>query len=284
MNSERRALVRYFAGMVESREEIVELERRLLHSPDAERDFVLESTIDRWLREQNEILSGSSSSLVPRVRQMGAVQRRRWLPRGSSWLLGVSALLAAVWLISVFTSEVTQDRVAILAVEDLQWNEDQGDSWPSTTLEQQAWLSISSGLMHVRLANGAEMVIEGPARFNIINDLNVHLPLGRVAVRCTTKQTHGFTVRVPGGHVVDLGTEFGVEVNEEGEARLHVFEGEVQVLPENMSAVRPSPFATRVARECEAYRIGRDGRIEILDDEVPSFTRPGDRRLGESVR
>ncbi|MCG8587460.1 MAG: FecR domain-containing protein [Pirellulales bacterium] len=56
------------------------------------------------------------------------------------------------------------------------------------------------------------------------------LKLGRLVALCDTPRSQGFTIHSPRAHVVDLGTEFGVEVDERGSAEVSVLAGKVELI------------------------------------------------------
>lgn len=85
---------------------------------------------------------------------------------------------------------------------------------------------LEQGVLEIKTAFGANVVIEAPAVFQFVSPQLLRLTKGRVAAR-VPESAHGFTVETPTGKAIDLGTEFGVDVPEQGEAEIHVFEGEV---------------------------------------------------------
>ena len=81
----------------------------------------------------------------------------------------------------------------------------------------------------LQFSSGTQVAIRGPAKFKLIDGLNIGLDYGSIRV-VVPQDERGFTVKVPGGSLEDLGTEFGVSVSSEtGEAELLVFEGRVNV-------------------------------------------------------
>ena len=89
--------------------------------------------------------------------------------------------------------------------------------------------TLERGSVHLTFGKGAEVVIEGPAVFDLIDPATMHLNRGSLWVHCP-EQARGFLVRMPGGRqVVDLGTEFGARVDGEGTAEVKVIKGEVNV-------------------------------------------------------
>jgi hypothetical protein len=71
-----------------------------------------------------------------------------------------------------------------------------------------------------------------------------------------------FTVRTPTAIVTDLGTEFGVEVSENGETSSHVFRGSVQLQPTGIAKGQETPGNTIIlhANEAACVTLQADGK------------------------
>ncbi len=89
---------------------------------------------------------------------------------------------------------------------------------------------LNSGLATVTYDSGAQVVLQGPATYQIQGANGGDLRLGKLVARVDTKAAHGFTVEIPGARIVDLGTEFGVEVAENGGSQVAVVSGEVELI------------------------------------------------------
>ena len=89
-------------------------------------------------------------------------------------------------------------------------------------------LNLTAGLAELTFVSGAKVILHAPAQFAVSDRLSGHL----VVCRLTGKVPHsaaGFTINTPGGKVVDLGTEFGVKVNDDRTMHVIVYVGEVVV-------------------------------------------------------
>jgi hypothetical protein len=80
----------------------------------------------------------------------------------------------------------------------------------------------------LRFEDGAKLAIEGPAELQILGSNGARMTRGRATIRVPGK-IKGFTLETPSERVVDLGTSFGVEVNQEGDTSIAVFEGEIEL-------------------------------------------------------
>lgn len=92
----------------------------------------------------------------------------------------------------------------------------------------QGKIVLESGLAKLRFTSGARVTLEGPAEFEILDDDLTRLISGRLSAKIP-KSAIGFKVDTPTARVVDLGTAFGVDVEDDGSTEVAVFEGEVEV-------------------------------------------------------
>lgn len=85
-------------------------------------------------------------------------------------------------------------------------------------------LELTSGLVVLDLIGGQRLTLKAPVRVNLLNEKELLLHHGDAALRV---MNHGATyvIHVPGGAVVDLGTEISIKVDEAGHSDVRVFEG-----------------------------------------------------------
>lgn len=89
-------------------------------------------------------------------------------------------------------------------------------------------LALKSGLVELTFKSGDELILEGPATLRLLSTQKVMLESGIVSVQVPVG-TQGFTVETPVTEIVDLGTQFGVRVDKQGETESHVFSGKIEV-------------------------------------------------------
>lgn len=111
-------------------------------------------------------------------------------------------------------------------------------------------LNLESGLVELLLTSGAKVTIEGPARFEATSELEGNLTLGKIAA-AAPRVARGYTVLTPTSELVDIGTRFGVMVDEQGDSELHVFDGDV--VARSLSKQHSNDLVQ--ARENEAMRF-----------------------------
>ena len=127
---------------------------------------------------------------------------------------------------------------------------------------------ISRGLLRLDFSNGARVTLEGPAELEVFNESRIVLRRGLVTATIPESAV-GFVVDTISAHVVDLGTSFGVSVGENGQTKVCVFDGEVEVSSSKTSGVSK---LTQLVREGEAVRTKVDSSvIDSVSYETAQF-------------
>ena len=153
--------------------------------------------------------------------------------------------------------------------------------------------ALASGLMEITYDTGAKVILQGPCTYQVESRTSGYLSLGRLTARVETKAEGSwkasigrrrsavkspsspfplppsplFFVRTPTATVTDLGTEFGVEVDQSGVSMAHVYDGKVELLavsgdPENTKAIRlgENQSARVVVGKDRVARVVREAR------------------------
>ena len=158
----------------------------------------------------------------------------------------------------------TNDRnVAILTrVAGVTWEPDSQAYSESSPLEP-CRLKITKGLLQVEFLSGAVVVLEGPADFEIEDQWGGHCHFGKLRAE-VPPQAEGFAIRTSANEVVDLGTEFALDVQPNGELEVHVLDGEVLV---------KDSVANRERRiqEGQAWHQSEDGKQSPIKIDRQSF-------------
>lgn len=90
--------------------------------------------------------------------------------------------------------------------------------------------SLMGGYIKLDFASGAKVIIESPASFEILSDNDLQMYDGR-AYATVPPNAIGFTIHTPNSKVIDLGTEFGVQVRGDKSTDVHVIKGKASILP-----------------------------------------------------
>jgi hypothetical protein len=88
-------------------------------------------------------------------------------------------------------------------------------------------LHLQKGVVSVRYDDGIDVLIEGPAVFEV-RQSEVFLEYGRLYSH-VAQTGLGFVVRTPTSNFIDMGTEFGIHADINGSSQLHVTKGKVQL-------------------------------------------------------
>lgn len=95
----------------------------------------------------------------------------------------------------------------------------EGDVLPNGTL------AFDAGVAEIDFFCGATLIVEGPASLDVESDWSVRVAEGRVRAS-VPPAARGFVVKAADSEIVDLGTEFAVEVKQD-QAQVEVVDGEV---------------------------------------------------------
>ncbi|MBN1393414.1 MAG: NPCBM/NEW2 domain-containing protein [Pirellulales bacterium] len=179
--------------------------------------------------------------------------------------------------------------------------------------------SLASGMMEITYQSGARVILEGPCSYKVESSAGGFLAMGKLTANIRGQRSEAggqrpkvgnqkspnpqslipnpFVVRTPTAVVTDLGTEFGVEVAENGDTISHVFEGKIVVKAGiRDSDKRPATAATRdYERQLAAGESVRVSRVRagthhnLTTKELVRFTHPTTppkfvRRIHEPIR
>lgn len=197
-----------------------------------------------------ESLSGMTEEVVANERIDGSDEAASQLanpaPRIMSWsLLAFAATIliiassAAYWLGKQGIAQVANEGEESLATEiqiaghaTLRYAVDV--VWPSGSTARREGdvlsngpFSFDEGVAEIDFFCGATLIVEGPANLDIESDWAVRVTQGRI--RATVPPAaRGFIVKVADSEIIDLGTEFAVEVGADN-AHVEVIDGEVKL-------------------------------------------------------
>jgi hypothetical protein len=147
-------------------------------------------------------------------------------------------------------------------------------------------LVLRSGQMTLGLLSGVMLTVEGPADLELLSIDRVHCRRGKLRTS-VPRGAEGFVVTTPGSAVVDLGTEFGLNVADDAKARVMVFKGEAEASVLNEAG---APVRSQQVHERRAFAIDpRSGQIEeaaahSLDFVAPAVLAPTPLALDASYR
>jgi hypothetical protein len=96
-------------------------------------------------------------------------------------------------------------------------------------------MDLKEGYIKIAYDCGTEVIVEGPARFEVTGPKDMSVLSGQLYARSPFSAV-GFTVSSPHVKIVDLGTEFGVRVASDGTADVHMMKGKASLIAGRKSA------------------------------------------------
>jgi len=109
---------------------------------------------------------------------------------------------------------------------DVDWQAD-SNSWREGDILPGGILAFDAGVAEIDFFCGATLIVEGPARLDIQSDWSVTALEGRIRAN-VPPAARGFIVKAAESEIIDLGTEFAVEVTADN-AHVTVLDGEVEL-------------------------------------------------------
>ncbi len=158
--------------------------------------------------------------------------------------------------------EATTSSVAVLARGvNMEW--DRALATPAVNAPlPPGLLRLQSGVAEIEFFQGARLCVEGPAEIQLISTNEAFCRYGRFSAH-VPPQARGFRLGTPKGDIVDLGTDFGLDLNE-ASPEVHVFKGEVE-LHQPQAQVRKLTTGTAVG-------LAQAGSSQTLVANAAAFT------------
>lgn len=138
----------------------------------------------------------------------------------------------------------------------------------ATLYNQEEGYTLTSGIARIRFDYGAEVIIEGPASFACQTGEELFLRRGRAYAYVPMEAT-GFSVNTPSSKIVDLGTEFGVQVSADRATEVHMLKGKAAVIPGS----RGRKGVSMNLEGGRAARVDTTGQVEHIELEEDYFVR-----------
>ena len=237
-------LHRHLLGATEPAE-VERIEQEMLRSPRLRAEFLRATRLDAALHEQ------ATRRQVPPARKVIAFPWRRLLAVAATVLFA-----AIIWRwprpVPPAPGPLAAEVATLLDARDCQWAG--GAVFPVDGRLTEGAVHLKSGVALIEFDGGARMALKGPASLELIGPKGARLLRGNVTVRCEDG-AEGFSLLTPTSTVIDLGTEFGVAVADDGETELGVLDGSVEVA----GAPNQSPATTRVLSAGEAMKLTASG-------------------------
>lgn len=239
-------LIGGYADGAVTREEAQELETALREDAGLRREFVRYLNLDAAL-----VGAAPALKLVPSEPSERRLKLPRWIPLAA---VAAVALVCALPFVKKSTDRraVVPSFAVLTAANDAVWADPNvelalrgGETPPGS-------LRLESGTAEFHCADGATLLMRGPAEIRFTARKRVFVESGRIFCRCPSPESR-LSVDTPATEVVDLGTEFAVEARADRSTLVAVLSGEVQV----------GKAAPRRLRKGEAVEVRGDGMLAI---------------------
>ena len=234
--------------------ELVAVERMLLFNAEDESDEIFVAEVKERLR------TGSDDSFTNAVRnRIDKEQPRKTIPFMKIAIAASLALICGLFALTRTQSPV--EFAQVMNTTAAVWGNDQSTT-PSLS---KGPVVLNQGYAKLLMNNGVILTLEAPISFDIksVNLIKVHH--GRLVAR-VPEQAIGFTVMTPSSEVIDLGTEFGIDVDEKGGSEVHVIEGEVKA-----RGLKEKSFVNLYKDDARAF--DENHKMAIIESQPDKFLR-----------
>lgn len=270
-----------------SEEEAAALSREITSNPQARRLYLKMAGIHAALAA-GEAPGGDEGSA--RV-----APSTRWTRHPLAWAAALALMAAGGWFAwlnrpATFAPAEATPVARVGPMENARWVAPETRLQPGDLLRPGQSLELSTGSAVVEFVSGARVTLLAPCIFEVTSANGGFLSLGQLKAVADTPQSKGFTVRTRTAKVVDIGTEFVAAAAPDGQSRIDVTEGEVQV---HVAGARsPQRLRTGEALSVEAGSAPVLVRIEPGDGtaefrfptiEPPSAVDHADASRGEAT-
>ena len=265
MNHEERLLLidSLIDGSIDEAD-LLRIEAELIVDPEVRQQYYCRLQLNMLLeREASEATSIQTAKTATQHQRMNQYQPARWLTILSGALVLAASVLLIIFLNRTDVIPTPRDSESVIAAQVepsasgfAVLSGQDGAVWSGSPLVEgdllpTGELHLKSGRVHIELFSGVQMVIEGDAQFSIDSPMQVTMDRGIARAR-VPEPAQGFKIKTNNGDVIDLGTEFCVNVANGG-ADVHVVEGEVELQPRNSDPLRIDAGLSR--------RLSRSGEL-----------------------
>lgn len=229
-------MLRYLEGEA-GEGDVIRLQAALSSSPEL---VAVCAEISRQHLQLRELAEESAvAAPAPGLRVIaGGLSRPRFLR--PAWVIAAAAAVIALAAI-LFRSLENAPRATVAAIVITSQDATPpppGASWQSGTRLLLHTLNLRTGSVRLRLENGALITLTAPVTAEFLSPLLVRVRRGQLTAD-VSGGGKGLIVRAHDTEVMDLGTEFGVNVSDNGRADVVVFDGEVQLQKAAASGAKP---------------------------------------------
>lgn len=198
----------------------------------------------------------------------------RIYPKGYLWFSIVSIAATVMLFLYVWTHprHIPQDVATVTDIYQAKWDTSavllqQG----SRLFDNRKPLNLMKGVIKIQFDNGVQVVVEGPAVFSLDAYERMRLTYGKLYAM-VPKQAMGFRVNTPSCGVIDLGTEFGMDVSDRGDTQVHLFKGKASLV----TSFHQQTQQQQILYQQEAKSVTAAGTVRTVTFQDRAFVRDFD--------
>jgi hypothetical protein len=142
----------------------------------------------------------------------------------------IAALVLMLLYVYLIPRPITRDVATLMDSMNARWAD------PATAMKvgtrlwtNQGSVILKEGIIAIQYDDGVEATIQAPAEFELLTPTEIAVSYGRVYAK-VSDAGKGFTVKTRNSRVIDLGTEFGVLADVQGDTQLHVYKGKTRLI------------------------------------------------------
>ncbi len=187
--------------------------------------------------------------------------------------------VAAVLILAVMMLNTVLEPVEIATVTNsLNTTLSTGEEMTSgiRLIKSDSVFRLKRGLLELTYDCDARIIIESPATFSVVSGKSLKLDSGRIYLEALSKEAKGFTIITPNSDVIDLGTEFGVVVDQNGISEVHMTKGSATL----KSKIHQKQPVSETLIAGHAGRVDYTGKIEKVEVKATGFVRRFDEASG----
>lgn len=250
------------------------LEQLLTDQPELQKQYIDHVNLCVSLRDYHLAEAGDDTEPVATLAAASGGGAGGW----GRFLLAACILFAAAIGMSILIKngqapeQTSAAGVAVLtAAADARWASDSLLKPAAGSAIPAGKLKLQSGLVQIEFYNGATVILEGPAEFDLVAVDRGHIHQGRIRAH-VPPAAQGFVIGSASMEVVDLGTEFGLNVDETGKPEIHVFDGKVELHDKSALGNSTPPITTVTGGK--ALRLDAPGAPQSIAADPAAFADP----------
>lgn len=196
------------------------------------------------------------------------VQRQRNRTSLVAAIASIAAVLVLILAVQLASPRSGLEVATLTDSVNARWADTTTSMKSGTRLVTGQETLLRSGFAELRFDNNATVTVEGPAEFSIISEDRIKLLYGRI-YSSVPQEAIGFSVVTPKAVVIDLGTQFGIQVDFQGTTELHVTKGKTTLV-----AGEKSSKASMEVGEGSAQRVsGQSAEVSPIQCNQSLFVR-----------